>query len=95
MLNPPEITGPAIGLLSGSLRRDGLENTPHRVKVFNVAFFGAPRNLIEPANRLGFKARLREILVGIDHVNLDFDGILPPLDPAFPFFASFSHGRSP
>jgi hypothetical protein len=63
---------------------DGLE-------VGDIPFLGATRDLVEPAHRGGLQTRFGWISGGINHLDLDLDGISTATHPALTLLPPFIH----
>jgi hypothetical protein len=70
-----------------------LIDLPHTAKVVQVSSLGPSCDLSKKTDGLGFQARLGRIFARENNFNLDLNGILTPLNPAFPFLSAIVHWR--
>jgi len=68
-----------------------LVHPAHAPQEIHITLFRPPCNLIEPSDGVRLNASLRRIILWVEDIDLDFDGVLSPLHPALSFFSSIGH----
>jgi hypothetical protein len=63
-----------------------LENAANFLEVLNVAFLGSNCYFVEPADGGGFKASISRVVVEVDDLNLNLNGIIRHAVPSVFFF---------